>query len=145
MVPIASRILVAYDGSDLSKKALETAVKLAKSDEKVEIDVVAVFDPPVALASYGIYNAGEILNEIRKEMEESFAHVEEQLKGLPNKWRTLILEGHPAEMIVRYARENGCDLIVMGSRGLSGIKEFFLGSVSHYVTQRAQCPVLIVK
>jgi nucleotide-binding universal stress UspA family protein len=56
-----------------------------------------------------------------------------------------ILEGRPADKIVEAAKEGGFDLIVMGSRGLGGVKEFFLGSVSDRVADEATCPVAIVK
>ena len=53
--------------------------------------------------------------------------------------------GHPSERILAAAKENGADAIVLGSRGLSGIAEFFLGSVSSKIAQYAAIPVLIVK
>jgi nucleotide-binding universal stress UspA family protein len=56
-----------------------------------------------------------------------------------------LVEGRPADEIVETAKEGNFDLIVMGSRGLGGIKEFFLGSVSDRVADEAECPVLIVK
>jgi len=52
--------------------------------------------------------------------------------------------GHPADRIVRVAEHEKCDLIVIGSRGLSGVKEFLLGSVSSRVSHHAPCAVLIV-
>jgi nucleotide-binding universal stress UspA family protein len=55
------------------------------------------------------------------------------------------LVGSPAEVIVEFIKENEADLVVMGSRGLSGVKEIFLGSISHHVVQKATCPILIVK
>lgn len=48
-------------------------------------------------------------------------------------------------MILKYAKENAIDIIVIGSRGLGGIREFVLGSVSHNVVQSARIPVLVVK
>lgn len=54
-------------------------------------------------------------------------------------------EGDAGKEIVKYCEEAGCDLIVMGSRGLSGLKEWWLGSVSHYVSQHTKRSVLIVK
>lgn len=54
------------------------------------------------------------------------------------------LKGDPAHQILEYAKEHEQDLIIMGSRGLSGIKEIMLGSVSHKVTQLSKCPVLII-
>jgi nucleotide-binding universal stress UspA family protein len=56
-----------------------------------------------------------------------------------------LLRGHPGMKIVQYAKDEGFDLIVMGNRGLSGISRFVMGSVSHYVVDHAQCPVIIVK
>jgi len=57
----------------------------------------------------------------------------------------LLIEGHAVEQIVKVCRENKFDLIVMGARGLSRIKEMLLGSVSDGVTRHAYCPVLVVK
>ena len=56
-----------------------------------------------------------------------------------------MLKGRAADKIVETANDGGFDLIVIGSRGLGGIKEFFLGSVSDRVADEAKCPVLIVK
>ncbi|MNR36447.1 Stress response protein NhaX [compost metagenome] len=56
-----------------------------------------------------------------------------------------LLQGSPAEVILAYAKEHGADVIVIGSRGLGGIREFVLGSVSHNVVQSARIPVLVVK
>lgn len=146
MLTFYSRILVAYDGSDLSKKALEMAMALAKQDEKIELSVITVTNPPVAtsIGTYGIYNQ-ELINEIRESVEKILQEVKEKLKELPNKTKTVVLEGNPGRLIVDHANQISCDLIVMGSRGLSGLKELFLGSTSHYVVQRANCPVFIVK
>lgn len=56
-----------------------------------------------------------------------------------------LIQGAAAEVLLDYAKENGSDIIIIGSRGLGGIREFVLGSVSHNVVQHAQIPVLIVK
>ena len=61
------------------------------------------------------------------------------------RFTTKLVEGRPADKIVETAKLESCDLIVIGSRGLGGIKEFFLGSVSDRVADEAPCPVLIVK
>jgi len=58
---------------------------------------------------------------------------------------TKLVEGRPSNKIVETAKEGNFDIIVMGSRGLGAIKEFFLGSVSDRVADEATCPVLIVK
>jgi nucleotide-binding universal stress UspA family protein len=56
-----------------------------------------------------------------------------------------MMQGAPAEVILDYTKKNHNDLIVIGSRGLGGIREFVLGSVSHNVVQHARIPVLVVK
>ena len=55
-----------------------------------------------------------------------------------------IKPGPPARTIVQFAREKGCDLIVLGSRGLGATEGYLLGSVSHKVTGLADCPVMVV-
>jgi len=146
MLTFYSRILVAYDGSDLSKKALDMAITLANQDEKIELSVVVVSNPPTAtsMGSYGIYNQ-ELINDIREQAEKILKEAKDKLATVTNKTTTVVLEGNPGRMIVDHANQTSCDLIVMGSRGLSGIKEMFLGSTSHFVVQRANCPVFIVK
>src|SRR5699024_5682771 len=79
--------------------------------------------------------------EAQKELDE----VKEQLQLLPNQVKALPLEGEPGKVIIDYIGENEMDLVIMGSRGLSGIQELFLGSVSHYVVQKSPKPVLIIK
>lgn len=81
----------------------------------------------------------------KEEVKAVCKEVEQELKSLPNKSRTFAIEGSPGHMIVEFVKQNDADLVVMGSRGLSGLKELFLGSVSHYVVQKAHCPVFIVK
>nr|WP_317853550.1 universal stress protein [Neobacillus sp. Marseille-Q6967] len=56
-----------------------------------------------------------------------------------------MIEGNPGQMIVDFVKQNDADIVVMGSMGLSGLKKLFLGSGSHYVVQKATCPVLITK
>ena len=57
---------------------------------------------------------------------------------------TVHLKGDPAHQILDYAKDHGQELIIIGSRGLSGVKGVMLGSVSHKVSQLSSCPVLIV-
>ena len=58
---------------------------------------------------------------------------------------SMLIEGRPADKIIEVSQQGKYDLIVIGSRGLGGIKEFFLGSVSDRVADEASCPVLIIK
>lgn len=143
MLSPITKVVVAYDGSEMSKKALNRAILMAKRDKNVEIKVVSVVETtPV------IYN-GTTLAARNAKMEnvKEMMHVEVdwKLKAIPNKSETYIIEGHPPQEIEEFAAKNNADLIIMGSRGLSGLKEMFLGSVSHYVVQKTKSEVLIVK
>jgi nucleotide-binding universal stress UspA family protein len=140
-----SRIVVAYDHSELSKKALKMAMNLVKQDKQIEILVLMVLQPARPMVySYG-YAFEAIQDSEREEVNSIRKEIEEDLQLLPNKTRSVVIEGNPGVMIVEFVKQNDCDLVVMGSRGLSGLKEIFLGSVSHYVVQKAPCPVFIVK
>jgi nucleotide-binding universal stress UspA family protein len=75
---------------------------------------------------------------------EILAKAEERAKAAGLKVEKIREAGYPINHIVKHASEAGYDLIIMGSRGMSGIKEVLLGSVSHGVSQHAKCPVLIV-
>jgi nucleotide-binding universal stress UspA family protein len=145
MVTICSRILVPYDNSDTSKKALKMAMTMAMQDEKIELDVLIVLKDPILLDYPTVYTLTQVQESQRDEAQDMQNDIESQLQTLSNHTRTFVQEGDPAETILDFARENSVDLIVMGSRGLRGMKEMFLGSVSHHVVQKASCPVLIVK
>ncbi|WP_270181504.1 universal stress protein [Alkalihalobacillus sp. CinArs1] len=140
-----SRVLVAFDGSELSVKALEESIKMAQENPELHLNIVTALNPTAQISSAVIY--ASVLNELRKDAVEMLDEVSKSVKKrIPqDDLSTMVLEGNPGEEIVKYAEENECDLIVMGSRGLSGIKEIFLGSVSHNVLQRASCPVLVIK
>ncbi|TKD72021.1 universal stress protein [Pseudalkalibacillus hwajinpoensis] len=140
-----TNVLVAFDGSDLSMKALNEAVAMAKENPTLQIDVVTALNPTAQISSAVVY--ASILNELRKEAVDLLKEISEELhEQLPNHVvRTMVLEGNPGNEIVKYADEHERDLIIMGSRGLNGLREWFLGSVSHAVLQRSHCPVLIIK
>jgi len=59
--------------------------------------------------------------------------------------RTILMEGRPSATIVDVAEKEGCDMIVMGSRGMGGLKGWVLGSTSHRVAASCKMPVMIIK
>lgn len=142
-----SRILVALDGSDYSLKALDIAVDLAKKyqSQLVLVHVVMrqiyAINPPEA----GILAGTAIVRELEAEGKAILAKGEETVRtqGLPVEIR--LRQGVPAEELLRAAAEEKVDLMVLGSRGLSQVKAFLLGSVSDKVSHHAKCPVLIVR
>ena len=132
-------ILVPFDGSKYAEKALLYAANLAKEyGSKVTVIHVAIKK---------VYPLAEtaVVIDTEKEGQEILKNSESQAKALDITAEYALVIGNPADEILKYATNNKIDLIVMGSRGLSDIKAFFLGSVSKKVSQRAECPVLIVK
>lgn len=87
----------------------------------------------------------EFIEAIRKMGADILADGERRVKSEGVKVESLLIEGHTVEQIVKTCREGKFDMIVMGARGLSRIKEMLLGSVSDGVIRHAPCPVLVVK
>lgn len=145
MLSICSKIVVPYDHSPLSKKALETAIKIANVDHSIQLDLVTVLDIRLPSSYFAAVNAAEAFNVQRVEAREKLYIARKELQTIPNKLSAYLLEGNPADMIVDFVKSHNADLVVMGSRGLSGFQELFLGSVSHQVVQKSPCPVFIIK
>lgn len=87
------------------------------------------------------WNSPDINDKRRFRMKD----VEKMAAEAQVDYEIKILHGEPGPAIVNHANENDFDLVVIGSRGLNVFQEFVLGSVSHKVAKRANCPVLIVK
>lgn len=140
-----TNILLASDGSECALKAAASAAALAKSFT-ARLTIVNVFEPYQTVGPYGEVVFGDMDGKYIAEMQgraiSQAGHVVDE-SDVPYQCRQII--GHTAAEIVQMAEEEKCDLIVLGSRGLSGFKSFLLGSVSDHVTHHAHCPVLIVK
>jgi nucleotide-binding universal stress UspA family protein len=137
-----TNILVAYDGSDHSQKALDLAVKIAQcSDGKLK--ALFVFDkvPTIFGDDETEHFVERAMSKGRDILGEATAH----LHATGIEFSTATVEGPAAEAILRVAQAEGCDLIVMGSRGLGMMQGLLLGSVSYRVLHHAQIPVLIVR
>ncbi len=135
-----SRILVAVDGSEHAHRALEVAIDVAKHYQAT-IVLLHAFPHVSDFLGTPFYESmlesrmligRSLLESLRSIIGDTVA-VEEQL-----------LQGPPAPAILRVADVEHCDLIVMGSRGHGQIAGLLLGSVSHVVTQKAHCPVMVV-
>ncbi|MCG3108068.1 Universal stress protein [Metallosphaera sp. J1] len=136
-------ILVPFDGSEHSKKALQVAIDIAKRYGSV-IYVIEVVDEAV------FYGSGVLppLNAVKAMEKKAKDDIDNALKEITNaglKGVGEALEGDPASVILDYVHKNGIKLIVMGSRGLSTMKRVLLGSVSTRVVQESKVPVLVIK
>lgn len=135
-------ILIAYDGSEHSERAAQIAGNLARSLKSVELCVVCVMEPiPTEL---GEPYAENLITERTLKGQELLQQAKEHIgKDLPI--HDELLFGSPAESIMELANNRGCNLIIMGTRGLGGLKELLLGSQVQKVISLSDIPVLAVK
>jgi nucleotide-binding universal stress UspA family protein len=137
------KVLVAYDGSEPSKKALKRAVDMT-SKTGGEMTILAVTEPVCPLSATE-KECSLMDATLRRETQTFLDGIKNELAKEPISIKTLVREGRPAEEIVGIAKEKKPDMIVIGSHGRHGAKKFFLGSVSLRVAERAPCSVFIVR
>ncbi|MGQ9551207.1 MAG: universal stress protein [Candidatus Bathycorpusculaceae bacterium] len=136
------KILVPLDGSEHSLKALKIAVQIAQKFNG-RITLIHVYSiGGFAISPTPVHG---FIEAIRKVGAGILEDGEKRVKAEEVQVETLLIEGHAVKGIVKTCREGRFDLIVMGARGLSKVKEILLGSVSDGVTRHACCPVLVVK
>ena len=125
------KILVAFDGSEKSYEAFNFALDMSKNclNLSVNIFVLSVAQPPEPMAFTEI-NPDAIMKGITQYYEELFKGLREKAGKREINIQAEVVMGHPADQIIKYAKEKGCDLIVMGHRGRSKIADWLLGSVS---------------
>ena len=152
------KILVPLDGSEHSAKALEKAIQIAKKFEAriTLIHVYSVYVQPILLpepttvgiSTVPLLTAAEVskvAETARSAGNRILADGEEKAKSEDVQVEKMLVEGHAVQEIVRVAKEGDFDLVVMGARGLSRIKEILLGSVSDGVMHHVTCPIMLVK
>ncbi len=154
-----NKILVGIDHSTISRKVFETGLSLAKitgaslmllhvlsSEEKIYPSPFIYYgraSEPIDKSVVNVYQQHwQKLEQSGLELLQSLA--EEATKaGVKTEWEQSL--GYPGRNICESAQTWSADLILVGSRGLTGLKEMFLGSISNYVTHHAPCSVLIVR
>lgn len=149
------KILVCTDGSKYSQKAIREASVIAEGCQANEVAIIHVHDYNSA-KMYPYANLGmnpEYMERLQKISAEDKAECRKKLseskkifKDKNIKVRTMLKEGPVSDTIVKVAQKEGFDMIVVGSRGIGGLKKMFLGSVSNAIIQEAKnCSVLVVK
>ena len=136
------KILLAVDGSDHSLRAANEAIVIAGTNPESQITIVYVADHNNA--KNDVLHSGSSV-ELDLQRRKKLQPVEEAIAARSINYHVEILHGTPGPAIVEYANKEQFDILVIGSRGLNGLQEMVLGSVSHKVVKRANCPVLIVK
>ena len=137
------KVLVPIDGSESSKRALEMAIAIAEASEaKLTIlEVVEEFGPLP-----GYYEAPPINQDrVQWVSEQRFEKVHPILDATKVVWDRRVVEGYAADQICDIAKSEKYDMIVIGSRGMSPVGRFLIGSVSDRVVHHAPCSVTVVR
>ncbi|MBT2601111.1 MULTISPECIES: universal stress protein [unclassified Oceanobacillus] len=135
------KILIATDGSEHSFRSTQHAVQLAEKFDGT-IDIVYIVDGRTAKTD--VLNSTDKY-EIEKKRNDKINAVKQMVTDAQIECEAHILHGEPGPTIVDFANEHNFDCVVVGSRGLNKLQTMVLGSVSHKVAKRVECPVLIVK
>jgi universal stress protein A len=133
-------IVVGYDGSEHSDRALERAIALAHEGAELIVVSAAGLTRAGGMAGAVEVDPGEA-EQARESLDKAQAKM--QAKGI--NARTVEAHGDPADMIVQQAKEAGAELIAVGTRGLNAAQRALLGSVSTKVVHHAECDVLVVR
>jgi nucleotide-binding universal stress UspA family protein len=160
------KILVPYDSSKPSETALEHAIKIAKMSEissRKIVNVILIYITPIIHIPFTIgtvllksEKTGETipLREYTKELnqeikENAIKMLDEKIKKYGNiknvSVKSKVNIGNPADEIIKFANDEKIELIVMGTTGLGGIKKFVFGSVARNISEKANCPVMLVR
>lgn len=145
---LPKRIVVPLDGSDFSFRAAKYALSLARLTGGEIICVHAIADLPYKeYMGPGIFTVTHYIDETKKHAEEWFSQVKAMAakEGIKVTADTIFNLPSVPESIISYAVEQKADLIVIGTRGRTGLKRLVLGSVASGVVAHASCPVLVVR
>lgn len=145
MINMFDKIMVAIDKAEITTKLLDATVEIVRN-KQTQVTLVNVIQEyvPNGMTYVPENFLEDILNEMEKASLEQLQQAKSKLQSAGINSETVHLKGDPAHEILKYARDAEQQLIIIGSRGLTGIKEMMLGSVSHKVSQLSSCPVLIV-
>lgn len=133
------KILVATDGSQSARKAGEHAVKLAEAFE-AELHAVYVID----VTQLSTIDISGLEQQLEETGDEALRPLEAEARERGLEYCGELLKGVPSSEINRYAEENGVDLVVMGTRGNTGLKRLMLGSTAEKTLRNSDTPVLTV-
>ena len=137
-----TKILVATDGSEMNRAAVEEALRIGRACGS-QVHAVYVADTGTLETGPADMMVGDAWDIVQNEAEKVLGRVREGAGGVLTE--TKVLNGKPAEEIVKYAREQSIDLIVIGTQGKRGMARLLLGSVAENVIRSAPCKVLVVK
>ena len=141
-----ARILMPYDGSQSSKRALDHVIRSYADAAAVELVLINVQEPPVMFGDYLTASMVEQIDSGQRSYGDSLLQEAiARLKEAGIQVRAEVIVGNIADSIVAHAVEKLCDSIVMGTRGMGSFGNLLLGSVASKVIHQADMPVTLVK
>ncbi len=138
------KIMIATDGSVCSRLAANHGIELAKLSKGTVYAVYVI--PKDYFSSRAVdFDWGRIYESLRTEGNKALSYIKDigKMEGITVE--SVLLEGHPADELIRYAEENGMDIVVMGTLGKTGLDRLLLGSVAGNVTRHSKVPVMVVR
>jgi nucleotide-binding universal stress UspA family protein len=142
MTGIYQKILIATDGSEKNLSAVIEGLMIARVSGAKSIAVYVIDTKPLYSGVIEESYAG-MYESLREEGEQALEIVKELAVDL--EIETHLLTGKPANEIIRFAREQEVDLVVVGTQGKSGLGKLILGSVAESIIRTAPCSVLVVR
>jgi len=143
---VFGKIMVATDGSEVAKSAVDSAIEIAKLSE-TKLYVIYVIS--VGFFSMTLPTDAEWKKAFQEQLvtegKQATAYTENAGRAAKIEVESVILQGNPAEEILGFAEKNDIDLIVMGTHGTGGITRFLIGSVAENVVRHAKKAVLVVR
>lgn len=144
-MPVFQKIVVPVDFSEHSARALEMAIEIAKASGGSLHLVHSYPLNPVLLSPYGVAVPPDLERGFRESTDQQLREWAGRVRKAGVAVEVFTSSDTASEAIVRHAGEIHADLIVMGTRGLTGLKHVVLGSVAERTLRHASCPVLTVK
>ncbi|MEM7551607.1 MAG: universal stress protein [Bacteroidota bacterium] len=139
------RIIVPTDFSEIANNALKLAIDLAKKIDG-ELILVNAFNIPTSYGEVGVNNLVKgMAYEVEKDIEQKFIELEDNVEGLSEiLFKTEVKHGTVSNVINSLVGLYNADLIVMGTKGASGLEEVIIGSNASDALKYSKCPVLVV-
>ncbi|TLV15610.1 universal stress protein [Klebsiella indica] len=136
-----NKILIAYDGSESAKEAMNFAFELVHHFN-CELHIIAVCQ----MSEFaGALEMQDFINRTQSYFNQLMRRQKKQYPELKKEVKYHVAVGHPAEQILRYADGHGVDHIVVGHRGNTHFAHWVLGSVARQVVDHACCPVTVIR
>lgn len=140
------KFMVPVDGSENSLRAVHYAVSLARDESPAVVFVITVQADPVIYGDAALYIDYAKLEQAQREQSAAILKPAADLLGKAGvRFETEVLRGDAATSIVRRAEELGCDVIVIGTRGMGALASLVLGSTALKVVHHTKLPVTLIK